>query len=130
MQELAFPVRFIQGDWYGCRRAWKELKHLPFDCPYLKSLSLNGQIGYTRFLDGYRNYGPVMQNSIIYRELKAFRTAIGQDYGLIKENRKYKYLYGPRQCPYARYRACALTRDIIFLFERYGKISLVINPNY
>ena len=102
LQELALPVRFIQSDWYGCRRAWKKLKYSPFDCPYLKSLSLNGQIRYTGFLDGYRNYGVVIQNSIIHRELKPYRMAIGRNYGLSKENRKYKHLYGPRQCPYAR----------------------------
>lgn len=120
---------------YACRRACEKSEQLSLDCPYRKSPSPNGQIRYTKFADGYRKYGPVTQNSIIYKKLKPFRTAIERNYGLVKENR-YRmentntYMGLANVLMHVVEHDIALTQDIIFMFKRYGKISSVINLNY
>lgn len=120
---------------YACRRACKESKQLLLSCPHLENSSPNGQIRYTKFTDGYRKYGPVIQNSIIYKKLKPFRTAIERNYGLVKENR-YRmentntYTGLDNVLMHVIEHDITLTQDVISMYKRHGKISSVINLNY
>ncbi len=102
-----------------------------FKCPYLEAKSPNGLIRYTYFKDSYRKFGPALPNTIIYRKLKPYRTAIERNFGLVKENR-YRlevtntYKGFENVLWHVIDHDITLTQDVIFNFQRAGKVSSVI----
>ena len=102
-----------------------------FDCEFLNSKNSHGMIKYTHFKDGYRKYGPALPNSVIYKHLKPYRTAIEREYGLVKTNRyrmEYTNTYNgiDNVLIHTIEHDIALTQDIIFNFKSLGKISPVV----
>ena len=102
-----------------------------FDCQFLKSKSPHGMVKYTHFKDGYRKFGPALPNSVIYKHLKPYRTAIEREYGLVKENRyrmEYTNTYNgiDNVLIHVIEHDIALTHDSIFNFNKSGQISPVI----
>ena len=117
---------------YACNRiCQKDIQQILFQCPHLKSSSKNGFIFYTHFKDSYRKYGPATPDTIIYKRLKPFRTAIERGYGLVKENRyrmEYTntYMGIDNVTMHVIEHDIALTQDIIFGYKTTGKVSPVI----
>lgn len=73
---------------FACSKVCQKRKQKPlFDCKYLRNTSVFGYTFYTYFEQGYRKFGPVLPNTIIYKKLKPFRTGIERTYALVKENR-------------------------------------------
>lgn len=102
-----------------------------FACKFIDSEGPNGMIKYTHFKDGYRKFGPALPNSVIYKHLKPYRTAIERGYGLVKENRyrmEYTNTYNGIQhvLIHVIEHDIALTQDIIFNFKKDGNASPVI----
>lgn len=117
---------------YVCKRTCqKDDQQILLHCPHLKSSSKNGFVFYTNFKNGYRKYGPANPNTIIYKALKPFRTAIEREYGLVKEDRyrmEYTntYMGIDNVTMHVIEHDIVLTQDIIFGYKRTGKISPVI----
>ena len=73
---------------YACYKVCQKEKQQPlFDCKFLHYISRFGYSNYTYFTHSYRKFGPVLQNTILYKKLKPFRTGIERTYALVKENR-------------------------------------------
>jgi hypothetical protein len=104
-----------------------------FECEFLCSQNSHGMVKYTHFKDSYRKYGPALPNSVIYKHLKPYRTAIEREYGLVKTNR-YRmehtntYTGIDNVLIHVIEHNIALTQDIIFNFSRIGQISPVVKP--
>ena len=86
---------------------------------------------YTCFRDSYRKYGPATPDTIIYKKLKPFRTAIERGFGLVKENRyrmEYTntYMGINNVTMHVIEHDIVLTHDIIFGYQTTGKFSPVI----
>lgn len=113
---------------YHCRKICQKNTQMILSCSYLDR---DGFIFYTHFRDGYRKYGPAAPNTIIYKKLKPFRTAIERGFGLVKENR-YRMEYMNTHMGidnltmHVIEHDIALTQDIIFEYKTTGKISPVI----
>jgi hypothetical protein len=104
-----------------------------FHCQFLSSQNSHGMVKYTCFKDSYRKYGPALPNSIIYKHLKPYRTAIEREYGLVKTNRyrmEYTNTYHgiDNVLIHVVEHDIALTQDIIFNFSKLGQISPVVKP--
>ena len=86
---------------------------------------------YTHFRDGYRKSGPAIPDTIIYKKLKPFRTAIESGFGLLKENR-YRmehtntYMGIDNVAMHVIEHDIVLTQDIIFGYKTTGKVNPVI----
>ena len=99
-----------------------------FECDIIKLEHPHGLVSYTHFKDSYRKFGPALPNSIIYKHLKPYRTAIEREYGLVKENR-YRMSYTNTYTGinnvliHVIEHDITLTQDIIFAFKKYGQIS-------
>ncbi len=117
---------------YICKRACKKEKQkLLFECPHLISSSNSGYTRYIYFKDGYRKHGPATPNSVIYKKLKPFRTAIERGYGLLKENRYHMentntYMGFANVTMHVIEHDIVLTHDIIVEYKSTGKVSPVI----
>ncbi|NIU01639.1 MAG: transposase [Aliifodinibius sp.] len=99
-----------------------------FDCQLINSEAPHGMVKYTLFKDSYRKFGPALPNSIIYKHLKPYRTAIEREYGLVKENRyrmEYTNTYNGVEhvLIHVIEHDIALTQDIIFNFKKLGQSS-------
>jgi len=117
---------------YVCQRiCLKDNQEKLFHCPYLKTSSHNGYAFYTHFKNSYRKYGPATPDTIIYKKLKPFRTAIERGFGLLKENR-YRmehtntYMGIDNVAMHVIEHDIVLTQDIIFGYKTTGKVSPVI----
>jgi hypothetical protein len=104
-----------------------------FDCEFLSSKNSHGTAKYTYFKDSYRKYGPALPNSVIYKHLKPYRSAIEREYGLVKTNRyrmEYTNTYHgiDNVLTHIVEHDIALTQDIIFAFNKSGQISPVVKP--
>ncbi len=136
--DFAYPLTKTVLDYkrartkYVCKRACQDdEQRMLLDCPHLNSSSKDGFIFYTHFKDGYRKYGPTIPTTIIYKKLKPFRTAIERGFGLAKENRyrmEYTntYMGIDNVAMHVIEHDIVLTQDIIFDYNRTGKISPVI----
>jgi hypothetical protein len=121
---------------YACFKACqKDRQLLMFQCEYIKEQYKYGYTCRTYFIDGYRKYGPALPHSLIYKKLKPLRTGIERTFGLVKENRYrmemsnfYKGI--DNVTIHAIEYDIALTHDIIFDYNKTGKISPVLNLNY
>lgn len=117
---------------YFCERICEQNPQRHFDlCPNLNSDKTQGFMKYTYFKDNYRNFGPALPNSIIYKTLKPYRTAIERNYGLVKENRyRLEYINTYKGFDNVLMHVIehdiVLTQDVIFGFMKSGKISSVI----
>jgi len=119
---------------FFCKRICKKDPQRNLEsCPYLNSKHPRGLMKYTYFKDSYRKFGPALPTSIIYKRLKPYRTAIERNYGLVKENR-YRLEYTNTYMGFSNVHIhviehdIALTQDIIYNFQRTGKISSVLKP--
>lgn len=117
---------------YICKRiCQKDEQKMLFNCPHLKSSGKNGFTFYTHFKNSYRKYGPAIPNSVIYKKLKPFRTAIERGFGLVKENR-YRmehtntYMGIDNVAMHVIEHDIVLTQDIMFGYKTSGKVSPVI----
>ena len=117
---------------YVCKRVCQtDEQKMLFNCPHLKSSSKSGFTFYTHFKNSYRKYGPAIPDSVIYKKLKPFRTAIERGFGLVKENR-YRmehtntYMGIDNVAMHVIEHDIVLTQDIIFAYKTTGKISPVI----
>jgi len=102
-----------------------------FDCSTVHSPHPYGMVKYTHFKDSYRKYGPALPNSIMYRRLKSFRTAIEREYGLIKDNRyrmEYTNTYkgADNVLMHVIEHDITLTHDIIYHFKKQESKSPVL----
>lgn len=102
-----------------------------FNCELVHNENCHGLVKYTYFKDSYRKFGPALPASIIYKRLKAYRTAIEREYGLVKENRyrmEYTNTYNGNEnvLIHVIEHDITLTQDIIFNFKKSGQISPVI----
>ena len=119
---------------YFCEKICENDPQKRFDfCPYLNSDNPHGLLKYTYFKDGYRKFGPALPDTIIYKTLKPYRTAIERNYGLVKENRyrlEYTNTYKgfDNVLMHVIEHDIALTQDVIFNFKKTCKISSVIKP--
>ena len=115
-----------------CKKICKYDPQRHFDfCSDLNSDRPYGFTKYTYFKDNYRKFGPALPNTIIYKTLKPYRTAIERNYGLVKENRyrlEYTNTYKgfDNVLMYVIEHDIVLTQDVIFNFKKSGKISSVI----
>ena len=113
---------------YHCRKICQKDTQMIFPCIYSNTSEF---IFYTHFRDGYRKYGPATPATIIYKNLKPFRTAIERGFGLVKENR-YRmewtntYMGIDNVTMHVIEHDIALTQDIVFGYKTTGKISPVI----
>jgi hypothetical protein len=136
--ELGYPLIKTVLDYgrgrtkYVCQRICKkDNQEKLFHCPYLKKSSHNGYTFYTHFKNSYRKYGPATPDTIIYKKLKPFRTAIERGFGLLKENR-YRmehtntYMGINNVAMHVIEHDIVLTQDIIFGYKTTGKVSPVI----
>ena len=118
--------------WYSCKRICKKDPQRNFNfCSDLNSDRPYGFTKYTYFKDSYRKFGPALPNTIIYKTLKPYRTAIERNYGLVKENRyrlEYTNTYKgfDNVLMHVIEHDIVLTQDVIFNFKKSGKISSVI----
>jgi len=84
-----------------------------------------------KFRESYLKYGPATPDTIIYKKLKPFRTAIERGFGLLKENR-YRiertntYMGIDNVAMHIIEHDILLTQDIIFGYKTNGKVSPVI----
>jgi len=113
---------------YHCKKICKKDTQIIFPCPHSDS---GGLVSYTHFRDSYRKYGPATPDTIIYKKLKPFRTAIERGFGLIKENRyrmEYTntYMGIDNVAMHVIEHDTVLTQDIIFGYKTTGKVSPVI----
>jgi len=69
---------------YHCKKVCQEDSQTIFPCSHAES---GGYVFYTHFKDSYRKFGPATPDTIIYKKLKRYRTAIERGFGLLKENR-------------------------------------------
>ena len=98
---------------------------------FCRYLSRGGITFYTHFKDGYRKYGPATPNTIIYKRLKSFRTAIEREIGLLKANR-YRmehtttYMGIDNVTMHVIEHGIVLSQDIIFEYKSTGEISPII----
>lgn len=102
-----------------------------FECQFIDSKTPHGVVKYTRFKDGYRKFGPALPNSVIYKHLKPYRTAIEREYGLVKENRyrmEYTNTYNGIEhlLIHVIEHDITLTQDMIFTLKKSGQISPVL----
>lgn len=102
-----------------------------FDCDVDHSERFNGLVKYTYFNDSYRKYGPALPNSVIYKRLKSYRTAIEREYGLIKDNRyrmEYTNTYTGTEnvLIHVIEHDITLTQDIIYHYRKNGQMSPVL----
>lgn len=117
---------------YECRKICKrDQQQILFHCPYFKPSNKNGITFYTHFKDSYRKYGPATPDTVIYKKLKPFRTAIERGFGLLKENRyriEYTntYMGIDNVTMHVIEHDIVLTQDIIFGYKTTGKVSPVI----
>ncbi|ODS32738.1 MAG: hypothetical protein SCARUB_02121 [Candidatus Scalindua rubra] len=112
---------------YHCRKICQKDTQMIFPC----SLDTGGFNLYTRFKDSYRKYGPATPDTIVYKKLKPFRTAIERGFGLVKENRyrmEYTntYMGINNVTMHVIEHDILLTQDIIFEYNTIRKISPVI----
>lgn len=117
---------------YFCEKICENDPQKRFDfCPHLNSDKPHGFMCHTYFKDGYRKFGPAQPNTVIYKKLKPYRTAIERNYGLVKENR-YRLEYTNTYKGFNNVlmhvieHDITLTQDVIFNFKKTGKISSVI----
>jgi len=136
--ELGYPLIKTVLDYgrgrtkYVCQRICKrDNQEKLFHCPYLKTSGHNGYTFYTHFKNSYRKYGPATPDTIIYKKLKPFRTAIERGFGLLKENR-YRmehtntYMGIDNVAMHVIEHDIVLTQDIIFGYKATEKVSPVI----
>ncbi len=113
---------------YHCKKFCQKDTQVIF--PYSHADS-GGLVSYTHFRDSYRKYGPATPDTIIYKKLKPFRTAIERGFGLLKENR-YRmehtntYMGIDNVAIHIIEHDIVLTQDIIFVYKTNGKVSPVI----
>jgi hypothetical protein len=133
--ELGYPLDRTGIDYkrkrtrYHCKRICRNDPQKTFPCIYLDDAK--ELLFYTHFKDSYRKYGPAIPDSIIYKKLKPFRTAVERGFGLIKENRyrmEYTntYMGIDNVTMHVIEHDIVLTQDIIFEYRSTGKISPVI----
>jgi len=113
---------------YHCKKICQKDTQVIFPCPHSER---NGLVSYTHFRDSYRKYGPATPDTIIYKKLKPFRTAIERRFGLLKENRyrmEYTntYMGIDNVAMHVIEHDIVLTQDIIFGYKTTGKVSPVI----
>lgn len=113
---------------YHCRKICQKDAQMILPCSYFDA---GGFFLYTRFRDSYRKYGPATPDTIIYKKLKPFRTAIERGFGLVKENRyrmEYTntYMGINNVTMHVIEHDIVLTQDIIFGYQTTGKFSPVI----
>ena len=113
---------------YHCKKICQKDTQKIFPCSHSDS---GGLVSYTHFRDSYRKYGPATPDTIIYKKLKPFRTAIERGFGLLKENRyrmEYTntYMGIDNVAMHVIEHDIVLTQDIIFGYKTTGKVSPVI----
>ena len=111
---------------YHCGKICQKNTQVILPCSYFDQSRF---ILYTHFRDGYRKYGPAIPNTIIYKKLKPFRTAIERGFGLVKENRyrmEYMntYMGIDNVTMHVIEHDIVLIQDIIFEFKTTGKLAL------
>lgn len=131
--EFGYPLTKTGVDYkrkrtrYHCKKACQKDAQEIFPCSH----SGSGLVSYTHFRDSYRKYGPATPDTIIYKKLKPFRTAIERGFGLVKENR-YRmehtntYMGIDNVAMHVIEHDIVLTQDIIFEYKTTGKVSPVI----
>ena len=113
---------------YHCKKICQKDTQIIFSCSHSER---GGLVSYTHFRDSYRKYGPATPDTIIYKKLKPFRTAIERGFGLLKENR-YRmehtntYMGIDNVAMHVIEHDIVLTQDIIFGYKTGGKVSPVI----
>ena len=102
-----------------------------FNCEEINSERSYGLVKYTYFKQSYRKYGPALPNSIIYKWLKSYRTAIEREYGLIKDNRyRMEYTNTYKGTDHVLIHVIehdiTLTQDCLYHFQKTGQKSPVL----
>ncbi len=113
---------------YHCRKICQNDSQTTLPC---SELDAGGVTFYTYFRSSYRKFGPATPDTVIYKTLKPFRTAIERGYGLVKENRyrmEYTntYMGIDNVAMHVIEHDITLAQDIIFGYRTTGKISPVI----
>jgi len=132
--DLGYPLTKTGIDYkrkrtrYHCRKICQKDIQKILTCTHFDSDEL---ISYTHFRDSYRKFGPATPDTIIYKRLKPFRTAIERGFGLLKENRyrmEYTntYMGIDNVTMHVIEHDIVLTQDIIFGCKTTGKVSPVI----
>ncbi len=113
---------------YHCRNICRKDAQMTLPCSYFDTGDF---IFYTHFRNSYRKYGPAIPDSIIYKKLKPFRTAVERGFGLVKENRyrmEYTntYMGIDNVAMHVIEHDIVLTQDVMFGYKTTGKVSPVI----